>query len=103
MSSLLQFSGEISRKGVRLEVYLTKPGFYVEPAELIPCSLCNTTHPRLFTFYRKPAGQWGHWVVFRYNNAKHVPDLSCPIGLSKLPRDAKPVTDLENAQMWHRN
>ena len=129
MSSLLQFSGKTGSRGVELQFYQTKPhGFYMPhftgtwdengpiydgedyhpysegtgPAvEEVHCPKCNKTHPRLYTAWRKPVGMWGCWVVFRYNGEEHVPDLSIPIGLYKLPRDSKPLTDSQNSDYWH--
>lgn len=94
MSSLLQFHGSITRRGVGLE-------FYHVDHEEVACPLCGRSHPQLFIAYRKPRGTWGHWVVFMYNGEEHVPDLSVPIEVDKLPRDAKPVNFYENARSWH--
>jgi len=43
---------------------------------------------------------WGHWVVFQFNGKDQVPDLSCPMPLLTLPRDAKPLTDEESVAHW---
>jgi hypothetical protein len=45
---------------------------------------------------------FGHWVTFQYNGELQVPDLSCPQPIFKLPKGAKPLTDEENAELWHR-
>ena len=130
MSSLMQFSGNISGRGVELQFYQCKPhGFYMPhftgeydangpiyegqdyheysegtgPAtEEVICSKCGKLHPRLYVAWRKPVGMFGCWVVFRYNGEEHVPDLSIPIALYKLPRDAKPLTDDQNSEYWHK-
>ena len=109
MSSLLQFQGSVTRKGVELEMYRTieNPRYSGsaicgDVAELAPCVQCGKTHARLYKVTRKPRGMFGCWVVFRWNNEEHVPDLSCPIAVFALPKDAKPVSDEENAILWHR-
>lgn len=101
MSSLLQFNGQISRKGVQLEAYLVLEDDEFKPAESVPCETCGGAHPQLYGFWRKPAGMMGCWVVFRYNGEEHVPDLSIPIRLRTLPRDARPFSLGENAKSWH--
>ncbi len=110
MSSLLQFSGEVTRKGVHLRMYRTIPSETPchkncpssgEPAEPVRCSRCGETHPRLYIAVRKPVGMFGCWVVFRLNGKEEVPDLSVPIAMFKLPRDAKPVSDADNERLWH--
>lgn len=109
MSSLLQFQGEISPKGVRLELYQTQenpryPGSAIcgEPTETRLCAACNRLHPLIYRIYRKPKGMLGCWVIFRWNNEDQVPDLSHPVAVFKLPKDAKAVYDEENAVLWHR-
>lgn len=72
-------------------------------AELVPCAICGGKHNRLWVAWRKPRGMFGPWVVFEYNGEKHVPDLSIPIATFKLPHDAKPLSDAQNAEYWHRN
>jgi len=117
MSSLLQHHGGMSTDGRKVELlaYLVIKGkdwekycgpdsyepnpestTFTDPTELIP----GTNLPKLYRFYRRPAGMWGHWVVFRYNGEEHVPDLSCPLSMFKLPRDAKPLTDKESITYW---
>lgn len=111
MSSLMQFTGQTGRRGVRLEFYQTTPSKEAyasdspicgEPVELVPCAVCGKSHPRLWLAWRKPAGMLGCWVVFRYNGKENVPDLSCPIAEFKIPKDAIPATDEDNGEMWHR-
>lgn len=118
MSSLLQFSGQITRRGVTLEFYQTTPNtsdiaglgpIYADmptsgkPVEDVACGQCGKSHPRLQIVVRKPSGMFGCWVVFRYNGQENVPDLSTPIATFKLPRDAKPLSDEDNAKYWHRS
>jgi len=55
---------------------------------------------KLYRVWRKPRGMFGCWVVFKYNGAEHVPDLSVPIAVFKLPRDAEPLTEDEMRQYW---
>jgi hypothetical protein len=111
MTALLQFRGRTDRKkGAELIGYLVAEilkGTHVkykskEPAELIGCTICKQKHPQMYAFWRKPAGAWGHWVVFRYNGEEHVPDLSIPIRLKKVPRGSRKLTPEENSERWHR-
>ena len=101
MSSLLQFNGQIDKRGVQLEAYLVRQDDEFEPVEQVVCETCGKPHPKLYGFWRKPAGMMGPWVVFRYNGEEHVPDLSVPIRLTVLPRDARPFSAQENAKSWH--
>lgn len=114
MSSLLQFRGVINDKGVGLEFYQTKPRFYDtstgpkeypeeigDAVEQVKCNTCGSFHPRLWVAYRKPKGMFGHWVIFEYNGEEHTLDLSTPIALYKVPRDAEKLSDEENARAWH--
>lgn len=110
MSSLLQFGGEVSRAGVNLEAYQVSPSkrwpdseTLGDPVELVPCTVCGNAHPGLHVFVRKPVGVLGCRVVFRWHGTEHVPDLSCPFGLFKLPRGSKACTDAESSERWHRN
>src|SRR5262249_36331966 len=113
--SLLQFNGQISKDGVHLQFYQTTPNIqdiaglgaiYKDkptsgvPVELVACQ-CGKSHPRIYIAVRKPKGMFGQWVVFRYNGKDQVPDLSCPIAEFSLPKDAKPVSDTDNSQIWH--
>ena len=71
-----------------------------ETVELLKPDGSKTTMPRLYEVYRKPAGTFGCWVVFRWNNEEHIPDLSVPISVTKLPHDAKPISDDDAAKYW---
>jgi hypothetical protein len=71
-----------------------------EPVTLTRPNGTTTTCPKLYRIFRRPVGMMGCWVVFRWDNAEHVPDLSVPVTVEKLPRDAKPLTDEEAAQYW---
>lgn len=117
MSSLLQFNGDTSTRGVSLEFYQTTPNMEDVaghgplfanmptsgvPVELVPCNICGKAHERLYVAWRKPAGMFGCWVQFRINGKVEVPDLSVPIATFRLPRDAKPLSDTENSRRWHR-
>tara|TARA_R110000772_G_scaffold249530_2_gene363919 strand:+ start:66413 stop:66745 length:333 start_codon:yes stop_codon:yes gene_type:complete len=109
MSSLLQFNGEYSNKGVGLMGYLQEKveGEILEaPSETFICKECKMPHSKIYQFFRKPKGMFGNWVVFRYNKLDHVPDLSTPITFSKsrgekLPRDAKPLSEDYCSKYWH--
>jgi hypothetical protein len=117
MSSLLQHHGGRSPDGrdVELVCYLVAKGpeweIYNGPdsfhpawesttftvaRELIP----GTPHPVLYRFYRRPAGMFGPWVVFRFHGREQVPDLSHPIALFRLPRGAERMTDTEARNHW---
>jgi len=56
--------------------------------------------PKLYRVFRKPVGMFGCWVEFRYNGEINVPDLSVPIRVEKLPRDAVALTDEESVKYW---
>jgi hypothetical protein len=114
MSSLLQFRGKVGRKGVLLEFYLATHhkftiggeehiGALTEPVEEIECPQCGKKHPQLYVAWRKPAGMFGHFVVFRYLGEEQVPDLSIPIAVERVPRGARKLTAEENARHWHRS
>jgi hypothetical protein len=103
MSSLMQFQGEVSARGVGLQFVLREKdaAWNAPPLEPVHCSTCGKEHERIHVAFRQPAGMFGPWVVFRYNGEKHVPDLSIPISVDRLPRDAVAMTDEENARAWH--
>jgi len=111
MSSLLQHSGEIGRRGVRLEAIKVRVApWIVGDLELtqhedvdpkVPCH-CGKAHPQLYTFWRKPVDMLGCWVRFRINGHLEAPDLSVPMSLCRLPRDARPLSADENGAAWHR-
>lgn len=119
MSSLLQHHGGRSPDGRKVELlmYLVKktpdwekyhgPNSYnpnpeatsfTEDVELV--ELDGKKYPRLYRIYRRPAGMLGCWAVFRFNGEEHVPDLSVPIKVFQLPRDAKPLGDDEALKYW---
>ena len=103
--NLLQSSFSTSRqKGVRLEFTLHEEGLCYKPAlePLVPCTVCGGAHEQLWVAWRKPAGSWGAWTVFRYLGEEHVPDLSVPIAVQSVPKDATKLGPQENAQAWHR-
>ena len=120
MSSILQHRGRVIQRGVELLMYKTykveEISFYDVPyqeelressitfdehAQVFNCHKCKGTHPVLYRIWRKPVGKWGNWVVFRWNNKEHVPDLSLPIGVEELPRDAKRLSYQEMEDVWH--
>jgi hypothetical protein len=99
----MQFNGSISRKGVELQAYLVEVESPLHPCnfkpiELVPCGVCGGQHPKLYGFWRKPAGMLGCWVIFRVNGEEHLPDLSVFMELSRLPRDARPI----GQEWWHK-
>ena len=109
MSSLLQFSGDIKRGKVGLQFQLIKKQPYPDIPHLtreididtFECSICGREHSNIYIAYRKPLGMFGCWVTFRYNNDIHVPDLSIPISIEKLPRDAVKMSQEDAEKLWH--
>lgn len=127
MSSLMQHHGTMDRKrGVELLLYLrhevpTYPrdesnvweeyGTYglrcdisTKMADSEPQHLewNGSFHivPKLYRIWRKPVDMFGCWVRFRINGKLTAPDLSTPIDMVKLPRDAEPLTDAEAIHYW---
>jgi hypothetical protein len=116
MSSLLQHHGGRSADGRRVELmcYQVKKGAdwerYNGPDAYQPNQDSTTFtdpvevdgngNPVLWRFFRKPKGMFGQFVVFRYNGEDHVPDLSVPIQLFKLPRDAERVPEEVSNNYW---
>ena len=102
MSSLLQHDGEIVGNKVVLKMYkITKKDYNETDSEPFLCHKCSRYHPILYKVSRRPIGMFGHFVVFRYNGAEHVPDLSIPIAVEKLPKDAKAMSVEDCAKYWH--
>lgn len=110
MSSLLQFSGTIDARGVGLQFVHVTPHpreLFADlassgtPTELVSCATCGREHARIHVAYRRPCGMFGCWVLFRYLGGTHAPDLSVPIHVFQLPRGARPLSDSENAAVWH--
>lgn len=120
MSSLLQHHGGRSTCGRKIEIlfYLVHKGpeweTYCGPGsynprpdstawtmESEPVTLADgKTRPKLYRVFRRPVGILGCWVQFRYNGEIHVPDLSVPVSVFKLPRDARPLSDEEALAYW---
>jgi len=119
MSSLLQHHGGRSADGRKVELLFIPvvkgprwdefngPNAYQpNPDSTTFCTDAETfthegkTYAQLYRVYRRPVGMWECWVVFRYNGAEHVPDLSVPISTLRLPRDAKPLTQAECLAYW---
>ena len=111
MSSLLQYKGDITEQGVALPFYLvvnitkhlseTVKYDSKEDSDIFPCSKCKRSHARIYMARRKPVDMLGNWVRFRYNGELHAPDLSIPIPVYKIPRDAKALTLEKCAEFWH--
>ena len=107
--AILQFKGEIGKRGLRLLFYLVDEIEQVGGVkwteridrELIDCTICDRQPPQLYAAWRKPAGSFGPWVVLRYLGEAHVPDLSIPIGVPKVPRGGKKLSPEENSEYWH--
>lgn len=130
MSSLLQFNGTVSRRGVDLQFCLIRKvskvigeaanvygplnygspdfvdrGFVTvrdEYVDVITDPATGRTLPRLAIATRRPCGMFGCWVVFRYLGAEHVPDLSVPISVERLPRGARVCSNAETIALWNR-
>lgn len=108
MSSLLQHDGEIRGNRVVLKMYLVKkekdPASGIlreEDAETALCLSCHRPHAVLYKVARRPVGMLGCWVQFRWNGEVHAPDLSIPIRVERLPRDAERMAPAEAAAYWH--
>jgi hypothetical protein len=104
VSSLLQHHGPIGHQGVRLELVLRADNdpWNAPPHEPVACTVCGGVHEQIHVAWRKPAGMMGCWVVFRVNGQKIVPDLSIPISISRIPRDAVALSAEETSEAWHR-
>lgn len=101
MSSLLQFTGECSHKGVHLQFYRTDTGDCCgKELDLDYCPICKSVHPRIGIAIRKPRGMFGCWVVFEYNGSTHVPDLSVPIAVKSWPRGTVVLTPEQSHNIW---
>jgi hypothetical protein len=104
MNSLLQHRGPITSYGVGLvfqrplPIPDTFPYTHVRGFDdTFDCPICDKKHIKLYTAFRKPVRMCGYWVVFHYCEEEHVPDLSVPISVYKLPQDAKAM----NAEAAH--
>lgn len=119
MSSLLQHHGGRSADGRKVELLFCPvvkgkdweryngPGSYrPSPDSTTFCDDAETfqhdgkTYAQLYRAFRRPAGMMGCWATFRYNGRVQVPDLSVPISILRLPRDAKPLTRAECIAYW---
>ena len=109
--------GKIARESVQLQAYLVEKAWYAvrntvaydrsvtitffryvwRDRETEHCPQCSQEHAKLYGFYRKPNGA-GCLAYFRYNGKLRIPDLSTPMALEKLPRDAKPLP----LEYWHK-
>lgn len=102
----MQFSGEVTKEGVHLQFTHTTPNECYPDSETLgdrtDVIYCpgGKVYSRIWTAVRKPCGMFGCWVVFRYNGKEHVPDLSVPISVFKLPRDAKPMSIENTIKTW---
>lgn len=101
MSSLLQHRGRITKRGVGILGYLTKKESYGEPVEEYTCAKCGRKHPVLYEFFRKPRGMFGCWCIFHINGKEQVPDLSIPMWLPRVPRDATKLSTEKASKYWH--
>ena len=125
----MQFRGSVTRRGVDLQFvqirktvdvvgeaaniygpidysdpHHTPRGFTIERDEYVDTFADPATGrplPIIHLATRKPCGMCGCWVVFRYNGGEHVPDLSVPISVERLPRDAKRLTPEESLRIWN--
>ena len=108
MSSLLQSPGRVrSDKGVEIFMYRIKlVDASVFDAETIWLTRPNGSRaklPVLYRVWRKVRGTFGCWVVFRIDGKDQVPDLSVPMQVEKLPRDAQRLTEEEMIKYWFTN
>jgi hypothetical protein len=108
--SLLQHHGGRSADGRKVELILVLVDPNPNPvlADSATCGIPTRNEPHsdgkvrpvLHRIYRRPAGSFGVWVGFRYNGETHYPDLSVPISLFDLPRDAERVPLAEAFRYW---
>jgi hypothetical protein len=109
MSSLLQFNGRVDTRGVHLKfvqiekqnVQVSEKVSYQRDVDTDGFYANGKWYARVWTCPRKPRGMFGPWVVFMYNGEEQVPDLSVPISVTKLPRDAHPLSIEECLKYWH--
>jgi len=113
MSSLMQFRGVIDKRGVGLmfmvrsqaardwDADTSKPWVKYEDSFEGFIGPDGKKYPHIYVAFRKPKGMCGCWVVFEYNGEKQVPDLSVPITVDRLPRDAKRMSDEEIIKYWN--
>lgn len=114
MSSLLQFNGEIKAGKVGLLFTKIRKEYYSlnenpptgslwqeVDIDVFECPKCGREHSVLYRAWRKPRGMMGCWVIFEYNGDKHVPDLSVPISIEKIPKDAERMSIEYSAKYWH--
>jgi len=120
MSSLMQFRGTCSRRGVDLQFTLCRevaktvgnpdlPVGHPERGYTYPTKEDLDTFtdpatgrqlPHIYIATRKPVGMLGCWVQFRYNGAVHAPDLSIPIRVTKIPRGARRLSVEASLRIW---
>ncbi len=105
MSSLLQFTGRFKRtkhhRGAVALQMCHRDKDYVPLEPQVRCTICGELHEQIYEVSRVPCGMIGCWVQFRYNGEVHAPDLSVPISVTKLPRDAEKLSQEENSLAWH--
>jgi len=65
------------------------------------CPSCGRQHDALWTIHRVPVAPFGHFTVYRVNGSEHVPDMSTPMALERLPRDARRISAEDAARLWH--
>lgn len=114
MSSLLQFNGTCSRRGVDLQfVKVRTEKRWIGSPDLAGSFQMDhkvdadtfvapdgKTYSHIYIATRKPCGMLGCWVLFRYNGETHAPDLSVPTSVEKMPRDAKRLSAEESLKIW---
>lgn len=103
MSSLLQFDGNISSRGVQLQFYRMQNGkSYGSPSlDMFSCHKCGGEHELIGLAWRKPAGMFGPWVRFRYLGSTHAPDISGPIAVPAWPIGTVVQSPTESMRIWH--
>ena len=65
------------------------------------CPRCEKSHEILWVIKRRPAGIFGHFLVFNINGGKVVVDASLPTGVTRLPKDARQLSPEKAAALWH--
>ncbi len=73
-----------------------------EPQQLTRPDGSKTVCPKLYRIFRRPVDMLGCWVRFRWNGSIHAPDLSVPIQVDTLPRDAEELTTEEACRYWFK-
>lgn len=98
----MQHDGETRGNRVVLKMQLVdRVGHRDVDRETYLCARCGGKHSVIYKVARRPVDMLGCWVRFRYNGALHAPDLSVPISIDRLPRDAERMDEATATAYWH--